>query len=577
MEAAGEVLTAAQRESLEAHRAACPGCDTLEAAAALLRDDDGEGSAPPLDDLTAQRLVNDVLDALDAPDARPGPATAGQLRYRLLAAAAALLLVGTGLGVVLHQLLRRSGPDTLGGAPTARPLAARVQLSAGRVQLDGAPAEVGLAVRPGQTLRIQGGRAALGLPDAAAVLLEGSSSVRVQQLSATATTLRLERGKLLASVRPRPGRPHFTVLTAAGRVEVTGTVFAVEHTAAGVTVSVLRGQVRVHERGRRARLVGRGMQTVLRAADGPDSSGPHAATRPMDADAQSEAWQRVRVLDLIHAKQTAKVTLQSRPAGALVFVDGLLLGQTPLVSRLRAGHHRIVLRKVGHRPVSKDLHVAEGADSTWDVTLASAFAAQRAVTAPGPTPGLSPSPAPLVSRTPARHRTPPTPAPRATRSPGSTPTAAPPVTPPAAPTARELATRARKQRADHKWRAAAATFAELIRRYPASGRARTARVSLGLILLDRLGNAGGALAQFSAYLAVNQVGALAPEASYGRIRALRRLGRRAAEIRALQRFLRLYPRSIQVKNVRRRLGRLGVKVSAPPMRQMGLGTMSGPK
>lgn len=566
MEAAGKVLTAAQRESLEGHRAACPGCGTLEAAAALLRDHDGQGSAPPLDDLAAQRMVNDVLGALDAPKARSGSATAGRLRYRLVAAAAALLLVGAGLGVTLHQLLKPSDTDAV-DAPAAQSPGARVRLSAGRVQLDEAPAELGLAVRPGQTLRVESGQAALGLPGAT-VLLEGSSSVRVQQLSGHNTTLRLERGKLLASVRPRPGRPHFTVLTAAGRVEVTGTVFSVEHSARGVTVSVLRGQVRVLERGRPARLVGRGMQTLMRATTGPAPSGYREANRPLDADTQAEAWRRVRVLDLIHAKRSAKVTLQSHPAGALVFVDGLLLGQTPLVSRLRAGHHRIVLRKVGHRPVSKDLHVAEGADSTWEVNLASAFAAQRPAPATGPTP----DPTPLATRTVPRRRPASTPAP-----PSTAPILSPPATPPAAPTPRELAMRARKQRAAHKWRAAAATFSELIRRYPASGRARTARVSLGLILLDRLGNAQGALTQFSAYLAGNRVGALAPEASYGRIRALRRLGRRTAEIRALKSFLRLYPRSIQVKNARRRLTQLGVKVPPPARRHMGLTAMGGPK
>lgn len=572
LEAEGRLLSAAERESLEAHRAGCRGCGTLAAAAELLRDDDGEGIGPPLDDLATHRMINDVVSDLARHGASPTTAAHGgwSRRYRLLAAAAVLLLVGAGLGVGIHRLVRRAGGGGAETSPAAQQPVAHVHLSAGRVQVDDAPATVGLAVRSGHLLRVSGGRAALGLPGAAVVLLESDSALRVDRLEPRATTLRLERGKLLASVRPRPGRPQLTVITTAGRVEVTGTVFSVEHTPKGVAVAVLRGQVRIHERGRPARLLGRGMQTIMRAATGPGTSARRDIDRPMDAHTQAEAWGRVLVLDLIHAKQAAKVTLQSRPAGALVFVDGLLLGQTPLVTRLRAGHHRIELRKVGHRTAAKQLHVAAGADSTWDVTLASAFVSQR----PGLAPTTGPDPARPAARAPLRRANAPGPATR--RTPGVPPTAREP-TPTPAPTAKDLAQRARKQRTARNWRGAASTFAELIRRYPRSGWARTARVSLGLIQLDRLGNARGALAQFDAYLASTRVGALAQEASYGRIRSLRRLGRRSAEIRALTAFMRLYPRAIQVTNVRRRLQKLGVKVPPRAMQQMGLGSMGGVK
>lgn len=571
-EAAGERLSAAERGSLEAHRAECPGCLALVAAAELLRDDDDEGVGASPDDLEAQRMVNDVVAQLAREDVLAATAIPKRhglgRRYRLAAAAAVLLLVGAGLAVAGTWLVQRPGDPGAAKLDTARQPVARVHLSAGRVQVDDAPAEVGLAVRSGQTLRVTAGRATLGLPGATAVLLESDTTLHMDRLTPRATTVRLERGKLLASVRPRPGRPHFTVVTAAGRVEVTGTVFSVEHTPRGVVVAVLRGQVRVHERGRPARLVGRGMRTVMRGASGPERSTGREVTRPLDAAALTEAWDRVRVLELVHAKHAAKVTLLSRPAGALVFVDGLLLGQTPLVTRLRAGHHRVVLRKVGHRLASKQMHVAPGSDSTWDATLASAFLSQRTGVSP------QPNPAPSPSRTPVR-------APRLKprgpepKTPDKIPPAAKEPTTPVAPTAKTLAQRARQQRNRRDWKGAVKTFADLIRRYPGSGWARTARVSLGLILLDRLGNARGALAQFSAYLAANRVGALAQEASYGRLRALRRLGRRAAEIRELRAFGRLYPRAIQVTNVRRRLRQLGVKPPPLVMQHMGLGGMGG--
>jgi hypothetical protein len=67
MEAAGEVLSAADREDLDSHRARCEGCRTLMAAAGLLRGDDRErddvngGPGAPLDDLAAHRMVNNVV------------------------------------------------------------------------------------------------------------------------------------------------------------------------------------------------------------------------------------------------------------------------------------------------------------------------------------------------------------------------------------------------------------------------------------------------------------------------------------------------------------------------------------
>jgi hypothetical protein len=139
------------------------------------------------------------------------------------------------------------------------------------------------------------------------------------------------------------------------------------------------------------------------------------------------------------------------------------------------------------------------------------------------------------------------------------PTAAPPAAPPLAPTpptARELLTQARRHRTGQKWPAAAMAYQTLIKQHPASPEARSGRVSLGLILLHHLGNPAGALRLFSGYLARTRRGALAQEAAYGRIRALRRLGRRAEELAALRDFLRRYPTGLQAPLVRQRLRQL---------------------
>ena len=77
-----------------------------------------------------------------------------------------------------------------------------------------------------------------------------------------------------------------------------------------------------------------------------------------------------------------------------------------------------------------------------------------------------------------------------------------------------------------------------------------------MIQLDRLGQPGRALGLFDRYLARSKRGTLAQEAAYGRARALRKLGRRQAEIESLERFLRTYPGAVQAGLARQRLAEL---------------------
>jgi hypothetical protein len=57
-------------------------------------------------------------------------------------------------------------------------------------------------------------------------------------------------------------------------------------------------------------------------------------------------------------------TLQvaSRPAGAQVFLDGVLVGRTPLVvSDVKRGSHRVRIELAGHRPWTTSVNVEPGA------------------------------------------------------------------------------------------------------------------------------------------------------------------------------------------------------------------------
>lgn len=581
--ASGAGLTPSQRDRIAAHLADCASCRAEESVAQLIRDVGDHGAAAPLDELTERRMLNGIMDKYEAVRAPGKSAKLATPRPRLGLAAAALVLalVGAGLGIAVYRALQ---PEQTMSGPTqglSGRGAARVQLSTGQVQLDNVPVAVGQLVRAGQTMRVREGRTALVLPADSAVMLERDSTVRLDRLSAATTALTLKRGAILATVRPRTGRPKFTVRTRAGRIEVTGTVFWVESSPQRVVVAVLRGQVRVVEPGQPPRVVSSGQRTVLGArALGPGNSAM-PRTRAIDAMHRTEAWRWVRALELITIAGASPVSLRSRPSGAQVLVDELLLGETPLTVRLSPGHHRLELRKPGYVPVIQWMSVPAGKPLDREVALSSLLAT-------GSSSG-SGAKEPSPKRVTPRRSRPPWSESGSTSEPAVTGHRQPPAhggqpatkigagNDSATLTARELSTRARALRAKGDFKGAAKVFAELLRRYPRHRRSHTARVSLGLLLLDDLRDARGALQQFTRYLSVNRLGALAQEAAYGRIRALRRLGRRAAEIRRLQEFLKQFPLAVQTSAVRRRLRALGIAVKNPPKPQMGLGGTRGVK
>lgn len=108
------------------------------------------------------------------------------------------------------------------------------------------------------------------------------------------------------------------------------------------------------------------------------------------------------------------------------------------------------------------------------------------------------------------------------------------------PSASSLLGRARAQRRDGDTRGAMRTYGELIRQHPRSTAAQTARMSLAQLHLDQ--NAPKeALRLFRAY--GKRGGPLAEDAAYGEIRALRSLGRASEANRAIDAFVRRYPKS----------------------------------
>lgn len=158
--------------------------------------------------------------------------------------------------------------------------------------------------------------------------------------------------------------------------------------------------------------------------------------------------------------------------------------------------------------------------------------------------GASPPPLPLAptSAAPATSEAPLPPPPSAT------------VEPPAPPRAETMLQRARELRASGRFRESADAYRALQAAHPRSAEARTALVSLGELQMAQLGDPAGALRSFESYLAGG--GPLSQEAAYGKIRALRALGRAGDERRAIASFLGAYPASAQERWLRARLGEL---------------------
>jgi TolA-binding protein len=174
------------------------------------------------------------------------------------------------------------------------------------------------------------------------------------------------------------------------------------------------------------------------------------------------------------------------------------------------------------------------------------------VVAPDEPPAAAPMEAP---REPSRETT----GPRAPEPPPSRP-ASPAAAEPSS--ASELFSHANRARRDGKVTEAARLYRALQERYAGSSEELVSRVSLGRLLLDRLGDSRGALVQFNAYLASPSGGALREEAMVGRALALGRLGRTAEEQAAWQAVLDAWPKSTYQRRARARLSELGAPPSA---------------
>jgi len=128
--------------------------------------------------------------------------------------------------------------------------------------------------------------------------------------------------------------------------------------------------------------------------------------------------------------------------------------------------------------------------------------------------------------------------------------------------AAEAFSRANLARRDGKVKEAVRLYRTLQERFPGSSEELVSRVTLGRLLLDRLGDSRGALVQFNSYLASPGGGALREEAMVGRALALGRLGRGAEERAAWSALVAAWPKSAHAKHAQARLAELDGKPSS---------------
>lgn len=182
--------------------------------------------------------MTDLRDVL--PDAAPPPGARERIRSGVPAR----------VGRQERRQARRGYVVVVATAAVAVALFAALAPATVRIERVAGPAVVMPVVRPVELPRNLPAAAPLSpglltLPSGARVVVRAGAEVALVRDDTAATELRLGTGTLLAHVEKRaPGRP-FVVAAGPARVEVVGTIFVVERSNTGVTVSALEGTVRV--------------------------------------------------------------------------------------------------------------------------------------------------------------------------------------------------------------------------------------------------------------------------------------------------------------------------------------------
>lgn len=445
-----------------------------------------------------------------------------QRRAWVVAPAAAVALL---LGVL--WLLQRSSDTATPPSPATKgattPATAHLGLVSGAVQVAGIPAVAGRRLHPDEPLSTADGLAVIIFDDASRVVLEPRSTVVLRATARSRVRLQLLRGAATFQVTPRQASARFHVEAGWARVEVLGTLFQVATGPRPAQVAVARGRVRVVQPGVGVVILSAGQQLNR-------SGAPQSLREPR----RLHVLRRLALASLLPTQAAGVLLVRSTPTGASLRLDGRPLGATPLSVRVVPGDYALALGAPGYTRHKESVRVGGSAQVEVSRTLHPLLGG--AMTS-APTPPFAPS---TPTRTPPRSR----------RDSG----VRRPPPPPTPTTVATLLQQIRTRRAAGDWRGAVTGYRTLRRLHPRAPESSTCLVLMGQIQLRHLAQTRAALRSFERYLRVG--GSLAPEATWGRIQALGKLGRRAAELQACRAFLKRYARSLYAPQVRKRLRQL---------------------
>lgn len=406
------------------------------------------------------------------------------------AAAAAFMWGGASHSSSEAPLLLTSASERPSSLAAVRaPNGARLAFAAGEARVNQRAAVAGERLAAGAVLSVAAGEACLLVPPGVTVCVDEGTELSIETLEAGTRRFRLHKGQAVAHLEPQPAGSSFGFETPAGSVVAKGTVFSLRTAGSTVSLRVHEGVV-LNDSGTRKSSYRAPSVALLSHERGPAEVGDQATS---DA--------RLVELAKYFTDRSEAALVVTAAAGSSVALGDFQLGGTPISALVQPGKYRMEVSRAGLAPIVEHLalepgsHLARAYDATAE--LDSALVS-----------GAAPTPRGTVSESAAT-----------------------------------LLDRARELRAAGRYAGAGAAYQRLLREHAGSAEARVALVSLGELQLSQLGDAAGALRSFDGYLRAG--GALRQEASYGRIRALRRLGRLSDARAATGEFLSRYPQSVQ--------------------------------
>ncbi|WP_394828105.1 PEGA domain-containing protein [Pendulispora albinea] len=516
-EAMGEVLTAAEKAFARAHLASCTACraeaDVWGEMRSLLdvpREGHRVHDGKPAATLVAGRRAWENVPRRDGPWLTGARALG--LCLAVAAMAAAIARHRAPHDRVPNDRAPRdpqavpdlaTAPSSLAAAPSslaAAPKDATAILTVaggGPVDVDGRPGTVGQTLERGAVVSSREGSACLAVLPAARACIARGTMLRLADPGPNAR-LELLGGKVAIELDPLPPGSSFAISTRGGSAIAVGTAFSVEVPPddAPVVTRVLHGVVLVRASNGTEQRVAAHETTSMRDA------------KPTPLSPVDEERERALLIAPPYDGATVRAVIDSDLPGATVRIDERTVGIAPIELLLTRGDHAVAIAAPSRGTAHETLHV-----------------------------GIEP----LVRR----FTLPAAPAPPSSGAIASTERT------PSAKRAAELLAAARVRRADGDLSAAIGAYRELFERHGASAEAHAALVPWGELQLAPLSDPRGALAAFDRYMM--RGGPLEQEASFGRIRALRALGRTDDERAAIESFVQRFPDGSLTSSLRERL------------------------